>query len=259
MAGEQTDTSTDTGADDQPKYMSPEDIAKMITGASERTRKALAADTEKQFKGLVDSLPEMLKGHVEALQAQVPKPDDKPADAKPNPEMLALQQKLAAMEAGMKERDAALEEAANRSKADGARNDLRAALAPHVRPEALDMTAQLLFDAQNRVSVGEDGQALFKLRQSPMAGMPEEDMELPIKDGIATWLKSDDAKFFLPAPNAPAAATPRGSPVARQVKAGADGMPSYDAPANNDEERVRRADERAQALAAKYPNLDQLL
>lgn len=258
MAGEQEEVSTDNGATDQVQQMSPEDIAKMITGATERTKKAQAAEFAAQMKEFTASIPTLLKAQLEELKLQG-KPEDKPTDNKPNPEMLALQQKLAAMEAGMKERDTALAEADKRSKADAARNELRAALAPHVRPDALDMTAQLLFDAQKRVNVSEDGQAVFKLRQSPMAGMPEEDMELPIKDGIATWLKSDDAKFFLPAPSAPQADARRGSPLPQRGKVGADGMPSYDGPATTDEERVRRADERAVALAAKYPHLNDQL
>ena len=259
MAGEQTKDPGATGTEDQPKYMSAEEVTAMVTGANERMRKSLAGEIEKAVKGITESIPETLKAHFEALKSEIPKPADKPQENKPNPETLALQQQLAEMKTAMQERDKALAEAEKKSRNDAARNALRSALAPHVRPEALDMTTQLLFDAQGRVSVSEDGTPLFKIRKSPMAGVPEEDMELPVKDGVANWLKSDDAKFFIPAPTAPATDSRRGSPVARTVKAGADGMPSYDSPATTDEERVRRADERAQALAAKYPHLNDSL
>lgn len=264
MAGEQNKT-TDTGEGDggQTKYMSAEEVTAMVTGANERMRKSLSAEIEKAVKGITESIPETLKAHVEAMKSEVPKPTEAKGDgkseSKPHPETLALQQQLADMKKAMQERDQALAEAEKKAKNDAARNELRSQLAAHVRPEALDMTTQLIFDAQRRVSLSEDGTPVFKVRKSPMAGMPEEDMELPIKDGVANWLKSDDAKFFLPPPASAQTDNRRGSPMPRNIKAGADGLPSYDSPAANDEERVRRADERAQALAAKYPHLNDQL
>jgi hypothetical protein len=116
------------------------------------------------------------------------------------------------------------------------------------------MVTKLLFDADRKVTFGEDGSPLFSIRRAPATGMPEEDMQLPLTDGVGAWLKSDEAKMFLPAPGATIENGIRRQTVAtRTTKVGNDGMPHYEGAATTDDERVRRAAERAQALAAKYP------
>lgn len=257
MAGEQDSNNSGSGnEDDVPKYMTAEEVTKMVTGANERMKKSLTAEIEKAVGGVSESVGETIKKHLEGIKTEPPKPNDQPG--KPTPEVQALTQKLSEMENSIKERDKALLEAKQQGQRDTARNSLRDALTPHVRPDAVDMVTQLLFDAQGAVQVQDDGTPVFKVRQSPYPGSPEEDMELPIKDGVATWLKTENAKLFLPAPNSGANgnnAPQRGS-QGRGVKLGNDGLPSYDGPATSDEERVRRADERARALADKYPNVN---
>ena len=255
MASEQDSNNSGSDDGDSPKYMTAEEVTKMVTGANERMKKSLTAEIEKAVGGVSETVGETIKKHLEGLKTEPPKPDDQPG--KPSPEVQALTQKLSEMENSIKERDKALQEAKTQGQRDTARNSLRDALAPHVRPDAVDMVTQLLFDAQGVVQVQDDGNPVFKIRQSPMAGLPEEDMELPIKDGVANWLKTDNAKLFLPAPNTGSPeGTPRGAQRSRGVKLGNDGMPSYEGPATSDEERVRRADERARALAEKYPQVN---
>lgn len=253
MASEQDSNKNDPKPDDGPKYMSAEEVTAMVTGANERMKKTLTAEIEKSLKTFTEQLPDLLKPQLEALKTELPKPDDKPPENKPDPKILALEQKLAdtlkAVDAAEKARVAAEEKSRNES----AKSALRSALAAHVRPEALDTVTKILFDADKRVTFGEDGSPLLKVRKAPVAGMPEEDMELPLTDGVSSWLKSDDAKLFLPAPGG-TGDPKRGTPPARSSALGKDGMPQYDAPATTDDERVRRADERAAALAAKYPN-----
>lgn len=247
------------GDDDKPQYMSVKEVTDMVTGANERMRKTLektVADTvAAATKGLAESLPALLKTQLEALKSELPKPDDKPTD-KPDPKYLALEQQVIDLKKAAEASATAQKAAEEKARNEGAKNALRAGLSKHVRPDSLEVVTDLLFDARKKVSFGEDNSALFKVRRSPYTGAPEEDVDLPLTDGIAAWLKSDDAKMFLPAPGGGGGDDKkRGNP--RATNLGKDGLPTYDAPATTDEERVRRADERAAALAEKYPHLRQ--
>lgn len=233
---------------DPPKQFTPEEITNMVTGAANRIVKAELSKALKTELGPL--LGEQLKSTLPALLKELkiePPPADDPQDPKskkPDPETAALRQKLAAFEQQLESEKKAREAAETKSKNDAGKSALRAALAPHVRPDVLDMVVDLQFDARKRVSFDDDGRPLFTIRQAPYAGAPEEDTPLHLADGVGHWLKSEEAKFFLPPPSPkgpPQQGGPRQPNLSQRV-------PEYEKPALTTAEKIQRANERAAAV-----------
>jgi hypothetical protein len=98
---------------------------------------------------------------------------------------------LAALKAQLKaQNDQAASERKSAREAN-AFQSLRTALAGKVRPEAVDAAAKLVFHADKRVQVADDGTITFK----------HGDADYSLAEGVAAYLKSPDAALFLPAPN----------------------------------------------------------
>lgn len=98
---------------------------------------------------------------------------------------------LAALKAQLKAQN---DQAASERKAAREANafqSLRTALAGKVRPEAVDAAAKLVFHADKRVQVADDGTITFKHGEA----------DYSLAEGVAAYLKSPDAALFLPAPN----------------------------------------------------------
>lgn len=194
---------------------------------------------EKSFgETFAKTLDEKLAGLKPAAPESTPAPEG--GKAKGNPELAAMQARiddtLKALEAE-KKRVVDLE---SKRRDDSAKSALRAAL-KDVRPELLDVATEYLFNSQKRVTFDEDGRPLFKVRRSPASGLPEEDVEMPLEEGAAHWLKSKDAAGFLPAPT-PTRAGGRGpSDSPSYSKRGPGGRPVWDSPAKTDAEKVQRA------------------
>jgi hypothetical protein len=237
MAGEQDNPGGDKPAE-APKYVTHEDVAAMVTGAVKRQMKSFSDDFS-QFK---TSFPDLIS---EALKAKAP--EAAPAGdgkSKADPEVAALKQKLIEFEKLNKEERTKREAAEERARLDSGKSALKNALLSQVRPEMVDVVTDLLFDARKRVTFDENGRPLFSVRQAPMPGMSEEDTPMPLADGLSHWLKSDEAKHFLPAPTPNGAQSPQaGRPKPFQA-------PKYDSPARSDEEKARRALEREQLFNA---------
>jgi hypothetical protein len=186
----------------------------------------------------------------EKLAGFAPKPADPPpapqgdGKSKVTPEMAAMQAKfdevLKALESE-KKRTAELE---TKRRDDGAKAALRAAL-KDVRPELQDVAVEYLFNSQKRVTYDESGRPLFTVRRAPAAGLPEEDVQMTLEDGVAHWMKSKEAAGFIPAPT-PAGRAGGRNPLGEQstaAKRGANGQPIWDTPARTDAEKVARAAE----------------
>jgi hypothetical protein len=174
---------------------------------------------------------------------------------KVDPQVAALTAKVQELTANIQKQQDEVKAANERARNEKAFADLKSALGGQVRPETLELAARDLFLAQKRIAFDEQGNPLFTVKKAPYAGATEEDVPMPLTDGVAHWLKSEEAKVFLPAPNANqqprvGAPGPR-APQQRQVGA----LPQYEQPATTDAEKIRRAEEQAQALAAKYPHL----
>lgn len=61
--------------------------------------------------------------------------------------------------------------------------------------------ADLLTDAFGRkLKVSDDGKVVMTIRRAPVKGMPEEDVDVSVDEGLQHWIKSDAARAYLPAP-----------------------------------------------------------
>lgn len=196
---------TDGGSQNPPdtqNQISPE-VGNFINAAVTAQLKRFA---EKQ-------LPDVLKGHLESamkpvlekLSAPPPAPqgddeEQRPKGKKsaPSPEVAALEQKLQDTLKALKDAEDRRVATEKKAREDRAYSEFKVELGKHVRPDVLDMVADYLFRAQSVVDVQEDGNAYFKSTRNSYG--IEEDIRLPIKDGVESWAKSDAAKPFLPSP-----------------------------------------------------------
>lgn len=233
------------GADGaQPEYVTADQIGNIVNAAvSSHLKRSLA-------KEIAGALEQQLAPIKQRLAEAPPPPADDAAAGKggskaPTPEMQAMQKQLADMQAAMK---AAQDEAASEKKKareEKAYSALKSELTGKVRPEALDAAADLIFHARKRIAVDDDGNVLFNVRSSLGKGLPEEDRQFPLADGVREFLKTQEAALFVPSPSGGNGAQKR--PTQQQPRApGA--APRYDTPAKSQDEMARRA---LEALAAK--------
>jgi hypothetical protein len=252
------------GGGDQPAFTEAQtaELGKIVNAAvTSHIKRGLGPAIGEALKGFdfgaALKLDDVLDAKLEKLLADAGdddapgKPGNQPP--KPDPKIAALEAKLAEVTGKLEAEAKARTEAEGKARDEKALAALKTALGPHVRPEALEIAASHLFVAQKRVEVDEAGNVLLKVRKAPFAGGAEEDVPMPLADGVQHWVKSSEGKFFAPAPASGGQGPAGGAP--RRVNHGSDGLPVYDKPATTDAEKIRRAEERAQALQAKYPNL----
>jgi hypothetical protein len=232
---------------EEPKYITADQVAQIVN-------QAVTAQLKRSLKGELEGLTKTITESV-ATQIKASTPEPKTDDSqggKPDPKYSALEQKFAQMEANYKAAQERAEAAEKKRREDRAFTDLRTKLAEHVRPDMVDVVAENLFYAKKRVTFDEDGNPLFVARRAPAPGMSEEDMPLPLADGIASFLKSKEAEPFLPAPGGKSTGN---KASAKPPQFGSQQLPNYDKPATTDEEKTRRAFEREQALTSRGINL----
>lgn len=224
----------------------------IISGAlkSEGKRQIATAVTE-AITGL--KLGETIAAEVAKLKPEAP-PEPKPNEGKPDPKVSALEATVQELKTRLAADADALKKAQEQSRDKDAMAALKTALGPHVRPEALDIAASHLFIAQKRVTYDDQGNPLLSVRKAAFAGGAEEDVPMPLTDGVQHWVKSSEGKFFAPAPGG--GEPSKGGPAPRRVATGNDGMPRYDQPATTDAEKIRRSEEREAAIRRANPNLN---
>jgi hypothetical protein len=236
------------GDNDTPDQQSPEDklnaqINAAITGHMKRAEKKNSED--------MTALKQFFADQLKTLTPATPEKPEKEGKAAPDPALAAMRAQFEAMQASLAEANAKRERAESKQREDRAYSDLRDSLKAKVRPDLLDVVSQNLFHANKRVEFDADGTALFKVRKAPGHGMPEEDVLMPLADGVANWLSSKEAAVFLPAPGPTQTQVQRGArmPASNQQTVGNNGLPKYDKPATSDDEKIRRAMEAEQIIS----------
>lgn len=209
------------------------DVASIVNAA---VTSHLKRFTEKQLPSLFESA---LKPIHERLQAPAPVKDA--SDSKKNPEYAALEQKLAEFERKANESAARAAAAEKKQREDRAYGELRNNLQGKVNPDFLDMVSAHLFQVQRAVDFEDDGSPVFAMSRKTPYG--DEDLRLPIKDGVEQWLKSEAAKPFIPAPGS-SGATSKPKGVGGSIN------PQFDPEKATTEEKIRHA----MAVAAAYEN-----
>lgn len=170
---------------------------------------AAAASHIKRFeKQLPTFLESALKPYLDKLTAAAPAKEI--PEAKKSPEYAALEQKLAELEKRNTESSARAQAAERKQREDRAYGELRNNLQGKVNPDFLDMVSSHLFQVQRAIDFEEDGTPVFATTRKTLYG--DEDLRLPIKEGVDQWLRSDAAKPFIPAPGSSGASgKPKGS------------------------------------------------
>lgn len=224
------------------------EIGALISGAfKSEGKRQIASAVKDALEGL--KLGDTIAAEVAKLKPEE-KPEPKPGEKKPDPEVSALKAKLEELTRAHAQQTEAARVANENARNEKAMASLRAELGPHVRPDALELAARDLFTGQKRVTFDEQGNPLLTVRKSSLLG-GEEDVPLPLKDGVAHWLKTE-GKFFAPAPNG-GGSDPKGGrgPQRGAAPLGRDGLPNYEQPATTDAEKLRRAEERQVAYLAR--------
>ncbi len=161
--------------------------------------------SEKVLPGLIAAAMKPLMDEIQTLKAPKGDAEDVKGKSKNDPAMAAVTAQLEDMKAKFASAESARVAAEKRSRDDGAKAALKDALAPHVRPELLGMLTDNLYVMKGVVDFDDDGTPLFKAKRKDQYGDPE-DIRLPMKDGVAQFLKSEEAKAFLPSPGSSGAA-----------------------------------------------------
>lgn len=134
-------------------------------------------------------------------------PNDKNQNGQPHrdPEAekraLALEKQVLALQKALEDGNTQRAAAEKRAREQGAQSRLSSALSK-VKPEVKDLLAKA-WQADGKVTFDADGNPMLRVRKSPVKGLPEEDMELPLEEGVAHWLSTKEAEAYLPPPTGP--------------------------------------------------------
>jgi hypothetical protein len=249
----------DPGGGDQKPFTEDQikAIGGMISGAFKNEGKRLIQSTVTEAVGGL-KIGETIATEIAKLKEAPGGDPSKGApggDTKPDPKVAALEETVKALKTQLQTEGEERKKAEETARNEKTFTSLVSELTPHVRPEALDLAARDLFVGQKRVTFDEQGNALFTVRRASYVGGPEEDVAMPLKEGVAHWAKSNEGKFFAPAPSAGGDKKGPPGPGARRVEVGGDGLPKYTTPATTDAEKIRRAQEREDVIRQKYPHL----
>jgi len=147
-----------------------------------------------------------LLDQIAALTATKPETEETTkTKVKNDPVLAAVQAQLEDMKTRFAAESDARQKAESKSRNDSARAALKDALAPHVKPELLGILTDNLIVMKQVVDFDDDGTPLFKSKKADIYG-DLEDVRMPLKDGVAQYLKSEEAKAFLPSPGSSGAA-----------------------------------------------------
>lgn len=224
----------DDGADDKVTITSAE-LSQLVNSAV--TAQLKRAFT-KELAPAIQAAMAPLKQELDALKQKDGDAAQAQPNGKKNPEMLALEQRLEQMQAALQKAEDEKTAERKAAREDRAFSELVSSLTGKVRPGTETMVAKLL-KADGKLIVDEEAGAVLRVRGSRVKGMPEEDLDLPIVDGVAHYLKTKDAQIFLPSPsNGGAGSEGRVSPTAR--RAPGEKPPTFDKPPATDEEAAAR-------------------
>lgn len=211
MATENTQSPTGTAAETQPSdAVNLDQIRTIVSGIVSSTLKAslpkvVQETLSSSLKTALDAELAPIREKLTAAPAMHPdkgKQDDKEKAPEVDPRIADLEKKLAKMGEDNRAFRAQAEAERKRARETKAFGDLRQQLTGKVRPDAIDVVADLM-RARGLVAYDDDGNVSMKVRRAPMKGMPEEDADLPLSEALPFWLGSKEAQLFLPPPSAP--------------------------------------------------------
>lgn len=201
---------------------------------------------EKQLPAMLEAaLKPIYEKMAAPVQKQDPDEDSGKGKNKITPEMQALQAQVDDFKNKFAQAEQARAAAEKRTRDEKAQNELRSSLQPHVKPELLDILTDHLYRGKGAVDFEDDGTPVFKSKKTSSWGEDEE-VRLPLRAGVEQFLKSAEAKPFLPPPGTASAAPmkkPSGAPAVRSGETDPSKM--------NEREKIAHADRIAAEYAAK--------
>lgn len=209
----------------------------------------------KELAPAVQSAIAPLREQFEKAQAKPQEQENGNAQGAKNPELLALTKQLEEMRAALSTAQEEKIAEQRRAREDRAFSELVTSLTGKVRPGTESMVAKLL-KADGKLVVDEEQGPVLRVRASRHKGMPEEDLDFPIADGVSHYLKTKDAQVFLPSPNSGGAGQEgRVAPTSRQS---GNRLPGYDKPPANADEAAARTMEQLEAMGISASVFDTL-
>lgn len=208
-AGKDTDT-----AGEKPEYVSEGKLRNIVAGMLKSSQAKVSQDFSAALDAKLAEFAKSINGGARGRPAGDGDDGDgepakkKPAAGKPDKEpseaelqLSALQKKLEKLEEDRKKE--ARERAKERQQAieRGAYADLKQSLAGKVRAEAIDAVADLV-RGRGLIGFDAEGNPLMKVTVSHGKDFDPEEMQLPIAEAIPHYLKSAEARLFLPPPQA---------------------------------------------------------
>ena len=204
-----------------PQALTEEKVAQMVaqivnqafSARSKTLKKELSDDMGKNFEGLQKRLDEMSLTKADSRRRKPGEEGDEPD--KSTPEFRGMQRQLQDMKSSLEERDRKLAEANQRQRTTELRQRVSEELGRNgvTDPRSVKGAMAILVSDEQRIRYDDDGSLVF---------VENQDSVLDLSTGIKAWMKSDDAKLYLPPSGAMGSG---GRPVARQV-APANAQPS---------------------------------
>ena len=174
---------TENKSDEVSAFVTQQDLSRMVNQAITSHLKRLDFDSK---------ITSAIEQSLSSLKENTSKKDSTSVPGSDNSEVAALKKQLEALQTQIKEKDAKAAAQLKASREKDAFSQLRTMLGGKVRPEAVDSVAKLLFHADKKIKVGDEGE------MSWLNG----DEEISIEDGIKQYLKTKEASMYLPAPTA---------------------------------------------------------
>ncbi len=193
-----------TDADEKTDALSRDAIAKMINDAltAREKRQAQAFEktvTETVTKALAAALPP--KGDDGASASRLAE-GGAAAGGKPDPAVAKLREELDGLKKKYEDAEKRARDTEDKARIDRTHGTLRERLVgAKVRPELLDAAHLLL--TTRALKFDDAGNPVVTVKRVRERNKAAEAVEFNLDDGIADWLKSDEAKPFLPAPAPP--------------------------------------------------------
>jgi len=233
---------------DDSNPVTPDPAATAETDLNQKLNSVVTAHlkrfTEKQLPAMFEAALKPLHEKLAAPPAHVEEETKSKSKDKQSPEMAALLAQVEDMKAKMTAAETARATAEQKQRDDGARGALKDALAQHVRPELLNILTDHLFHQKKVVEFDDDGSPLFRSKKTDVFG-GEEDVRMPLKAGIEQFLKTDEAKPFIPAPG-----SAQSSPMKKPAVTGGR-QTAFDPATASTAEKIRQAMEITARAEAK--------
>lgn len=201
-----TAPSTQQSADDAPKYVTSDDVAKIVNQAISARNKSFEAKVEKSLADMTVGIGAKLE-EIIATRAPAPKSEAQQTAgaAEPkieeHPAVRSLQKQLSELKNKAEKAEQERDNERAKTRDSSMRHRVQSALGEHgIDPKYTKHALGHLVDAEKLVRLGDDGESLI-FRDA-------EGGDLDFATGLKGWVASDEAKIYLPPRGAAGSGTP---------------------------------------------------